>query len=306
MISVETMNPKIAVIGLGPMGRAMVRAYLKHGYGVTVWNRTVERAQRMVAEGAQHAARVDDALRSAEIVVLSLTDYEAMYDILAQSGEALNGCVIVNLSSDTPERTREASKWLAARGASLLVGGVMVPEHLVGKEPAYVFYSGPRAVFDRWAETLRVIGRADFVGTDPALAQLFYQAQLDIFLTSLSAYLHATALLASAGVSAKTFLPYAVDNFNSLSLYLDEAAGEIDERRYPGETASLAMMGATAHHIVATSRAAGIDVDLPSAVQKHYDSAIAAGFGHLGWTALIERIRRPDATTVLLAKQPRN
>ncbi|MER6695520.1 NAD(P)-binding domain-containing protein, partial [Streptomyces minutiscleroticus] len=42
----------VTVIGLGPMGRAMVDTYLDHGYDVTVWNRTAARAESMVAEGS--------------------------------------------------------------------------------------------------------------------------------------------------------------------------------------------------------------------------------------------------------------
>jgi 3-hydroxyisobutyrate dehydrogenase-like beta-hydroxyacid dehydrogenase len=34
----------VTVIGLGPMGRAMVRTFLAAGRPATVWNRTPERA----------------------------------------------------------------------------------------------------------------------------------------------------------------------------------------------------------------------------------------------------------------------
>jgi 3-hydroxyisobutyrate dehydrogenase-like beta-hydroxyacid dehydrogenase len=54
------------------------------------------------------------------------------------------------------------------------------------------------------------------------------------------------------------------------------------------------MMGATAAHILEASQAAGINLELPRAVQSHYDRAIAAGHGHDGWTALIEVISKPS------------
>lgn len=63
----------------------------------------------------------------------------------------------------------------------------MVPAPRVGTDTAFVFYSGPRAVFEAHQPALRVIGRPDYRGEDHALAQLYYQALLDIFLTSLSA-----------------------------------------------------------------------------------------------------------------------
>ncbi|MEO6081944.1 MAG: NAD(P)-binding domain-containing protein [Umezawaea sp.] len=281
----------VTVIGLGPMGQAMVRAFLAHGHPTTVWNRTAARADDLVAEGAVATVGVADALAASELVVLSLTDYQAMYDVLGPAEDALTGRTVVNLSSDTPARTREAATWLADRGATLLAGGIMVPAPLVGADAAYVFYSGARPVFDAHREVLAVIGRPDYCGEDHGLAQLYYQAQLDIFLTSLSAYLHATALLVSAGVSAETFLPYAVDNFDMVSSYLADAARNIDNGDHPGALASATMMGATADHILGASRDAGIDTALPGAVKAHYDRAIAAGRGADSWSGLFESIR---------------
>ncbi|WP_214404059.1 NAD(P)-dependent oxidoreductase [Pseudonocardia lacus] len=281
----------VTVIGLGPMGRAMTRALLGAGHPVTVWNRTAARAADVVAAGATRAATPTEALGAAELVVLSLTDYAAMYAIFDGHEEALAGRTVVNLSSDTPERTRQAARWLAERGARSLVGGVMVPAPVVGTPDAFVFYSGPREVLDAHAAALGVLGRPEYLGADPALAQLYYQAQLDYFLTALAAYLHSSALVATAGVSAKEYLPHALAMADSISTYLPEAAAELDARAYPGDLANATMMGATAEHILESSRTSGVDSALPEAVASLYRRAVAAGHGRDSWTALAEVVR---------------
>ena len=281
----------VTVIGLGPMGQAMVRKFLAAGHPTTVWNRTPSRADALVAEGAGRAATPAEAVAASELVVLSLTDYQAMYDILGQAEDALPGRVVANLSSDSPQRTREAAAWLAERGAQLLAGGVMVPAPMVGEEGAYVFYSGPRDVFDAHEATLGVIGRPDYRGEDPALAQLFYQALLAVFLTALAGELQAAALVKSAGVDAKELAPYMAETLNLAALFTGETAQHVDERSYPGDLSTATMMGATADHIVAASTAAGIDAALPEAVKSLYDRAIAAGHGKDNWTSLYEVIK---------------
>ncbi|WP_410657497.1 NAD(P)-dependent oxidoreductase [Amycolatopsis sp. lyj-112] len=281
----------ITMIGLGPMGQAMVRVLLENGHGVTVWNRTASRADGVVAAGAVRAETVADAVSASELVLLSLTDYAAMYDILGKAEKALAGKVIVNLSSDTPEKTRKAAEWVEARGGRFIAGGVMVPAPLVGKDEAYVFYSGPSEVFEKYRDTLALIGRADFLGEDVRLAQLFYQAQLDIFLNALSAFLHATALVRSAGVPVQKFLPYAKENFAMMAFYLEAAAEQVEKGEHPGDEADVTMMGASADHIAQASRDAGIDVVLPEAIKSHYDRAIAAGHGKSSWTSLYEVIK---------------
>ncbi|MET0136564.1 MAG: NAD(P)-binding domain-containing protein, partial [Kibdelosporangium sp.] len=107
----------ITLIGLGPMGQAMVRQFVTAGHKTTVWNRTPSRAEGL---GATVAGSVAEALAANELVILSLTDYAAMYSIL--DDQTLTGRVIVNLSSDTPARTTEAAAWLAERGATLVAG----------------------------------------------------------------------------------------------------------------------------------------------------------------------------------------
>ncbi|MFD7653059.1 NAD(P)-dependent oxidoreductase [Actinosynnema sp. NPDC059797] len=279
----------LTFIGLGPMGQAMVNRFLDEGHPVTVWNRTASRADGVVARGATRAATAAEAVAANRLVILSLTDYEAMYAVLG--GADLAGRVVVNLSSDTPDKTLKAAAWLAEQGAELVVGGVMVPAELVGDPSAYVFHSGPREVFDRHRETLAVIGRPEYLGEDHTLAQLFYQAQLDIFLTALAGILHGVALVGSAGVTAERFAPYLKDLVGSLDMYLDEVVRSIDSDEHPGDQANVTMMGATADHVVGATEAAGLDTALPGAVQSLYRRGLEAGHGGDSWTSLINVIR---------------
>jgi 3-hydroxyisobutyrate dehydrogenase-like beta-hydroxyacid dehydrogenase len=62
------------------MGQAMARVLLAAGHPLTVWNRTAARADDLVAAGAICASTPAEALGS-PLVILSLTDYEAMYNI---------------------------------------------------------------------------------------------------------------------------------------------------------------------------------------------------------------------------------
>lgn len=279
----------VTVIGLGPMGRAMSVALVRGGHTVTVWNRTPGRADGL---GAREAPTPQDAVSASELTLLSLTDYAAMYDILADVD--LSGRTLVNLGSDTPSASRDAGGWAASRGADFLTGGVMVPAPAVGQPGAYAFYSGHRAVFERAEPVLRLIGETRYLGADPGLAQLFYQAHLDVFLTALSGILHATALVAAAGVAPADFLPGALETLTDIPAMVGDGAtlaAELDAGVHPGDLSTALMMGATAEHILRTSEKAGVDLDLPRAVLSHYERAIAAGYGRNNWTALYEVIK---------------
>ncbi|GAA1292297.1 hypothetical protein GCM10009609_71190 [Pseudonocardia aurantiaca] len=160
-----------------------------------------------------------------------------------------------------------------------------------GSESAYVFYSGPREVFDAHQPLLRLIGRPDYLGAGPRPAQLLYQAQLSYFLTALAGFTQAAALVGTAGVPASDYLPYAVDIADSVSMYLGQAAKQMDANDHPG-TGDTTMMRASAAHVARTSLDSGLDTAVPDAVGSLYDHAVAAGRGNDSWTVLSEVVRR--------------
>lgn len=290
-------NSAVTVIGLGPMGQAMTRTLLAAGHPVTVWNRTAGRADGVVADGATLAATPVEAVEASDLVILSLTDYQAMYDILGGATASLANRTLVNLSSDTPDRSREAAAWAAGHGAGFLTGGAMVPAPMVGTEAAYVYYSGRGRVLEDHLAALALLGTPKYLGEDPGLAQMMYQAQLAVFLTTLSGLMHATAMLGTAGMKAEEALPELLSSADSIGDIL--RAGEenpgtaLDAGEHPGDLSTVTMMGATSDHIVETSTSLRLDLALPLAVQAHYRRAIENGHGGDNWTRIIDSIRGP-------------
>lgn len=291
----QKLNP-VTVIGLGPMGQAMTRVLLAAGHPVTVWNRTPSRAADLVAAGATLAATPAEAVRASGLVLLSLTDYRAMHDILDPATAALAGRTLVNLSSDTPDRSRTAAAWAAGHGAEFLTGGVMVPAPMVGTPASYVYFSGDPRLMERHTAVLALLGTPKYLGADTGLAQLMYQAQLAVFLGTLSALMQATAMLGTAGVKAAEAMPELLAAADGIGAILRAAEGHpgaaLDAGEHPGDLSTVTMMGATADHIVETSTALGLDLAFPLAVQAHYRHAIDNGHGGDNWTRIIDGIRR--------------
>src|SRR3989338_8990679 len=59
---------KIGVVGTGIMGSGIAANYLKRGYTVFVWNRTKEKADGLVAEGAIFAGTPREVAEKSNIV----------------------------------------------------------------------------------------------------------------------------------------------------------------------------------------------------------------------------------------------
>lgn len=67
----------ISVLGLGAMGSRMAANLMKAGHAVTVWNRSPDKAARLVAAGARLAATPRAAAREADFVIVTVRDDEA-------------------------------------------------------------------------------------------------------------------------------------------------------------------------------------------------------------------------------------
>ncbi|NLE82664.1 MAG: NAD(P)-dependent oxidoreductase [Rhodococcus sp.] len=263
----------VSVIGLGPMGQAMVRAFLSAGTEVTVWNRTSAKVDAMVALGAKPANSVAEALGSNELIVVSLTHYDAMYQVLGQATDQLAGKVIANLSSDSPEKARVGGTWVRSHGAQFLSGGFMSAGDNIEHPASYIFYSGPREVFDAQADLLRPLSPQEYLGTDDGLAQVFYQALLVTFHPWILSYHQALALIERSGHDIDQFLPYAVRSAGAYPFFMEEYAKTAKEDG-SGDLAALQMMDAGAQHIIEASEEVGADSTLSHAAQSLWRKAI--------------------------------
>jgi 3-hydroxyisobutyrate dehydrogenase-like beta-hydroxyacid dehydrogenase len=279
----------VTVIGLGAMGSTMARTFVDAGHPTTVWNRTPGKAAGLGAIEAKTAA---EAVAASTLVVISQVDYTAMFESLADAD--LGGRVLVNLSSDSPERLREASRWAEERGATLVTGGIMVPPQGIGKPGSYAFYAGPADVVAAHRETLEALGRVEHMGTDPGLAMLYYQAMLNIFWTTLISYFYSASLVGSA----EQLRPYVATMLTDLTEdgpmgFLNILTTAIDSGSHPGAQNNLHMQAVGAQHVVQAFTEAGLDVTVPGAMAALFARADAAGYGADGLSALVELVRKP-------------
>lgn len=283
---------QVTVVGLGPMGSKMAETFLGAGHEVAVWNRTASKADPLVAQGARRAASAADG----DLLVISQLGYQAMYDSLGDA--RLDGKVLVNLSSGTPEELRAAARWTAGRGGTLVTAGIMVPPPGIGRPGSYAFYSGPEDALDRHAATLRALGDVIYVGADEGLAMMYYQSLLLMFWSSLTSQMHAMALLATAGVSPLDFLPYARETFTQLGGdgvmgFAKILAEEFAAGVHPGELNSLHMQAVGLGHVVEALEEAGVETTVPSALKQLFERADAEGRGHEGLGTVIQSIMKP-------------
>ena len=97
---------RIAIIGLGRMGRALAERLLEEGHRVSVWNRTSGRAGALQEQGAQLMDSADDIGDECDAVFLCLADDQSTLDVAAPEGHARTSwepTLVVNTGTVAPD-----------------------------------------------------------------------------------------------------------------------------------------------------------------------------------------------------------
>ncbi|WP_280242352.1 NAD(P)-dependent oxidoreductase [Nocardia abscessus] len=289
----DRTTTSVTVIGLGLMGRALAGAFLRAGHPTTVWNRTISKADHLVAEGARSAPTVGEALEVGTLTIICVTDYQAMYELLGASEIELGGKTLINLTSGHSAQAREAARWAGQQGAHYLDGAIMAVPPAIGTAEAVILHSGPPADFEAHKSTLDALGTVTYLGADHGLASLYDVAGLTMMWSVLNAWLQGTALLRTAGVDAATYAPFARQMAAGVAEWLPGYAEQIDRGSFPAEVSALETDARAMTHLIEESEAVGVNAELPKLFKAMADRSIAAGHGGEQYPVLIEEFAEP-------------
>ncbi|MER5213993.1 NAD(P)-binding domain-containing protein [Streptomyces sp. NPDC002838] len=285
----------VTVLGLGLMGQALAGAFLRDGHPTTVWNRTKAKAEPLVAQGARLADSARDAVAASPLVVVCVSDYAALHELLDPLGDVLDGRVLVNLTSGTTRQARETAAWAAQRGIAYLDGAIMAVPQGIGTADAVVLHCGPRSAFDAHESTLRSLGAGTrYIGADPSLSSLYELAVLGLMWSIGNGFLQAAALLGAAGVDASAFAPLAKQSTETVAGWLSGYAQQIDDGTHSVLDATLDTHLASMEHLVHESESLGVSAELPAFIKALTERAVADGHGGAGYTVMIEQFRKPS------------
>jgi 3-hydroxyisobutyrate dehydrogenase-like beta-hydroxyacid dehydrogenase len=275
---------KVSVIGLGQMGAAIAAALVSAGHDVTVWNRTPGKA----VENTIVAPTAADAITASPVALAVVSDYATVRELFADAA----GGALVNLATGTPEEAQEMADWATARGVDYLDGAMLAVPQSVATPDAQFLYSGSTAVFDEYREVLDVVATSRYLGPDPTVAAVWDSALLGIGYSALLGYLHAAALLDTAGTSPSQFQPMVGQWLTTMAGLMAELGGEIEAGEYRDATSPVGLNRWAVAKLVNTSLVRGVSAEPLTTLRALLDRAVADGRADESVGSLYESLRR--------------
>jgi len=155
------MRENIGFIGLGQLGLPIAANLLQAGYALTVYNRTADKAEPVVAQGALQAGSPADAVTAGGIVVTLVWDDEALEDVVRSEGflERLGpGGIHVSMSTVSPDKGRKLADLHARHGSVYVEAPIFGRPEAATARQLWIPVAGPQEAKERVWPVLEAMG----------------------------------------------------------------------------------------------------------------------------------------------------
>jgi len=275
-----------AFLGMGLLGSNFVKALLKKGEEVHVWNRTAARAKALEADGAKAFDNAADAVKGASSIHLTLKDDDAVNEVLEQASAGFEpGVIIIDHTTTSAPGVAERTERWKSKGFTYVHAPVfMGPQNALESTGTMLVSGDPDIISKIEPELARMTGKVINFGTGSNKAAGIKLIG-NLFLMALTAGVaDALALAKSLGTSpddvAKLF-----DSWNPVTM-VHARIKKITSGTFDQPSWELNMARKDARLMIEQAKKGNVKLMVIPAIATEMDRWIEKGHGHNDWTVI--------------------
>ena len=277
----------IGFIGLGNMGLPMATNLLKAGHSLRVYNRTPEKAQPLLEQGAVLAETPADAVETGGIVLTMLANDRAVEDVVLADGWlqmlGTNG-IHVSMSTISPVTARHLAEHHAQQGSDYLSAPVFGRPEAAAAAKLWVCVSGSATAKERVRPLLDALGQGVFdFGEDIGAANIVKISGNFLILAAIEAMAEAYTLAEKNGLDRTQVAQLFGQTLFACPIYQNYGRMIAEQQYEPaGFKTSLGLKDATL--ALQTAKDSEMPMPLANLVHDRLLSAVANGRADIDWT----------------------
>ncbi|MET0657487.1 MAG: NAD(P)-dependent oxidoreductase [Steroidobacteraceae bacterium] len=286
---------KVGFIGVGSMGAGMAANLIRAGHRVTVYNRTPEKAQPLVAAGATLAPQIADACNGDAVFTMLADDRAVEAVVFGESGIVRHlsaGAVHISSSTISVALSERLAATHTQSGQQYVAAPVFGRPDAAAAAKLFVIAAGVSEATTRVQPLLDAIGQRTFIiAEQPELANLIKISGNFLIASVIESLGETMALVEKAGVDRKQYLEVLTATLFNAPVYKNYGA-LIAERKY--EPAGFAAVLGLKDIGLALTAAESLRVPMPlaSLLRDRFLTLIANGGEALDWSAIGELAAR--------------
>ena len=277
---------KIAFLGLGKMGVAVVGRLLRAGHTVTAWNRSPKSLKDLGISSATLAPSIHVAVESCDVICSMLANDEAMEAVAFGPDGFLAGlppkAVHIALGTISVALSRRLMESHANADQQYIAAPVFGRPNVAMQGRLWVVAAGEESTLDHVRTVLDAIGRGvTIVGSDPPQAHAFKLAG-NFMISAMAQTLSEAFVFASAeGINPELFLETVNEALFQSPFYLNYGRMMLHPPEHPGATVVLGEKDIRLFR--EATQSAGVRLGLAEYLQDQFNDAIRIGLGKTDW-----------------------
>ena len=282
--------PSIAFLGTGLMGAPMCQNLLSAGLPLTVWNRSLAKAEPLAKRGAVVADSPQSAVTDADVVITMLSDGPAVSAVMFEQGAAdaiREGVTHIDMSSIGADEAIEHAKRHAERGVRYLDSPVSGGTRGASAGELAIMAGGDAETFAAMQPVFAALGQATHVGPN-GCGQLAKLANQIIVAITIGAVSEALILAGGGGADRAKVREALQGGFASSRILTEHGQRMVDRAFEPGGPAKFQLKDL--HN--ALSAADRLDLELPITKLLHglFDAMVQSGKGDMDHSGLLTHL----------------
>jgi 3-hydroxyisobutyrate dehydrogenase-like beta-hydroxyacid dehydrogenase len=206
----------LGFIGLGAMGGRLAKRLLDAGYQVTGTNRTPSKAQWLREAGMRWANTPRQVAEASDIIFTMVTNTAALEEVVLGPHGVLAGLrpgkVYVDMSTVSPEKSRELAEQVAARGARMLDAPVSGSPITLEQGQLSMMVGGDPEALERVKPVLQAMApTVNYVGMNGQAVLMKIAVNLNLQV-QMMAFCEALILAEKGGIPRATALKVLLDS----------------------------------------------------------------------------------------------
>jgi len=293
-------DKNVGFIGLGIMGRPMVKNLLKAGYAVTVFDVVGSAVEEMVTEGAKSVASSREVAEATPVIITMVPDSADSEAAIMGPGGVLEGAsagdTIVDMSSIAPGSSQKIAAACEAQGVNFLDAPVSGGEPKAIDGTLAIMVGGKQDIFDSQSDMLDILGGSIVLCGDYGAGNTTKLANQIIVAANIEAVAEALVLAKKAGLDPNTVYQ-AIRGGLAGSTVMDAKAPMMIEGNFaPGFRIRLHQKDL--HNAILTGKELGVPLPITSAIQQMLGSLMNAGKGDVDHAAIAHFIEDMAGVTI--------
>ena len=294
------MKKTIGFIGLGIMGKPMVKNLLKAGYDVTAYDLVKDAVDYVVAAGAKGAASIADATKDKDVIILMLPNSPQVKEVvLGENGVLENiekGKIIIDMSSIAPLVSKEVGAKCAEKGVRFMDAPVSGGEPKAIDGTLSIMVGGSQADFDENKELLACMGASVVLTGDIGAGNTTKLANQVVVALNIAAVAEAFMLAKKAGVDPHLVFDAIKGGLAGSTVMNAKAPMMMDANFKPGFKIDLHIKDL--NNALETGHGVGSPLPLTAAVMEMMQTLRADGCGQDDHSALAKYYEKITGETI--------